>query len=167
MLMRAHEEKDQRGPTSSVLNVSRSLAERAAAKVPMRAWAPRGLRPSGPRSALGLAAPAGASRPIFSGFYDRRKRRNFRKSGAAGQSGPAETRLALDVPPGLAIIVDGEPRGNAPRTVFDEHGTVVQTLTTGGSGQAAFRVRLGKYKVELGGRKKTLDIRLPATDVTI
>ena len=35
MLTPGHEENDQRGPTSSVLNVSRSLAERAAAKVPM------------------------------------------------------------------------------------------------------------------------------------
>ncbi|MFZ6186143.1 hypothetical protein ACOXH8_46000, partial [Nannocystis pusilla] len=43
---------------------------------------------------------------------------NDAKSGAAGQSGPAETRLALDVPPGLAIIVDGEPEGNAPLEPF-------------------------------------------------
>ena len=35
MLTRDQDENDQRGPTSSVLNVSRSLAERAAAKVPM------------------------------------------------------------------------------------------------------------------------------------
>ncbi|MCY1065612.1 SUMF1/EgtB/PvdO family nonheme iron enzyme [Nannocystis sp. RBIL2] len=33
------------------------------------------------------------------------------KSGPTGQAGPAETRLALDVPPGLAVTVDGEPRG--------------------------------------------------------
>lgn len=32
----------------------------------------------------------------------------------AAQPGPAGTRLALDVPPGLAVTVDGEPRGNAP-----------------------------------------------------
>ncbi|WAS90906.1 SUMF1/EgtB/PvdO family nonheme iron enzyme [Nannocystis punicea] len=36
------------------------------------------------------------------------------KSGAAAQPGPAEARLALDVPPGLAVTVDGQPRGNAP-----------------------------------------------------
>lgn len=35
MLRRAHEENVQRGPTSSVLNVSRSRSERAAAKVPI------------------------------------------------------------------------------------------------------------------------------------
>ncbi|MBZ5709255.1 formylglycine-generating enzyme family protein [Nannocystis pusilla] len=34
------------------------------------------------------------------------------KSGTAGPTGPAETRLVLDVPSGLAIAVDGEPRGN-------------------------------------------------------
>ncbi len=35
MLTGDQDENDQRGPTSSVLNVSRSLGERAAAKVPM------------------------------------------------------------------------------------------------------------------------------------
>ncbi|MCY0989514.1 SUMF1/EgtB/PvdO family nonheme iron enzyme [Nannocystis sp. ILAH1] len=36
------------------------------------------------------------------------------KSGVAAQSGSAEARLALDVPPGLAVTVDGQPKGNAP-----------------------------------------------------
>jgi hypothetical protein len=49
----------------------------------------------------------------------------------------------------------------------DEARSLVQTLNASGSGPAAFRVRLGKYKVELGGRKKTLDIRLSTVDVTI
>jgi hypothetical protein len=70
---------------------------------------------------------------------------------------------------GWSDVVVHHDDGGAPvpGTVFDEHGKVVNALNTGGSGQAAFRVRLGKYKVELGGRKKTLDIRLPMTDVTI
>ncbi|MCY0989515.1 peptidoglycan DD-metalloendopeptidase family protein [Nannocystis sp. ILAH1] len=78
-------------------------------------------------------------------------------------------KVRIKVPRGWSdVVVHHDDRG-APvaGTVFDEHGTVVQTLTTGGFGLAAFRVRLGKYKVELGGRKKTLDIRLPVTDVTI
>ena len=36
------------------------------------------------------------------------------KPDPAGQPGPTETRIALDMPPGLAVTVDGEPRGNAP-----------------------------------------------------
>ncbi|WAS90905.1 peptidoglycan DD-metalloendopeptidase family protein [Nannocystis punicea] len=78
-------------------------------------------------------------------------------------------KVRIKVPRGWSDVVVYHDDGGAPvaGTVFDEHGKVVQTLTTGGSGQAAFRVRLGKYKIELGGRKKTLDIRLPTTDVTI
>ncbi len=36
------------------------------------------------------------------------------KPGPTGQAGPGETKITLDVPPGLAVTVDGEPRGNAP-----------------------------------------------------
>lgn len=77
MLTRGHEEKDQRGPTSSVLNVSRSLAERAAAKVPMS----RGSSGSGGfESSLGSGSRGSGGRITanISGFHERRKRRKSR-----------------------------------------------------------------------------------------
>jgi len=77
-------------------------------------------------------------------------------------------KTRITVPRGWSDVVVHHDDGGVPvaGTVLDEQGKA-QSITTGGSGQAAFKVRLGKYKIELGGRKKTLDIRLPTTDVTI
>lgn len=77
MLMRGHEEKDQRGPTSSVLNVSRSLAERAAAKVPMSLGS-SGSEAFGSSMGSGSCGSGGRITANISGFHDRRKRRNSR-----------------------------------------------------------------------------------------
>ncbi len=54
---------------------------------------------------------------LMLGGCDRRPDPELAKAAGAAptaQPGTAETRLALDVPPGLAIMIDGEPRGNTP-----------------------------------------------------
>ncbi len=69
MLTRAQEEKDQRGPTSRVLNVSRSLAERAAANVPMSTGG------SGVGSASASFARSGGSTTLMQGTVHPVRRR--------------------------------------------------------------------------------------------
>lgn len=78
-------------------------------------------------------------------------------------------KVRITLPPGWSdVTVHHDDGGVAVAgTLFDEQSKAVLTMSTGGSGRAAFKVRLGKYKIELGGRKKAVHVRLPTTEVTI
>ena len=78
-------------------------------------------------------------------------------------------KARITVPRGWGDVQVQHDDGGVPVVgeVFDEHGKALFSIATNGSGLAAFKVRLGKYKVELGGRKKNIDIRLPVVEVKV
>ena len=78
-------------------------------------------------------------------------------------------KARITVPRGWADVQVQHDDGGVPVAgeVFDEHGKALFSIATNGSGLAAFKVRLGKYKVELGGRKKNIDVRLPVVEVKV
>ncbi|MFY0538931.1 hypothetical protein [Nannocystis pusilla] len=63
------------------------------------------------------------------------------KSGPTGQAGPAETRLVLDVPPGLAVTVDGELRGRRRRSRSSSRRASTRSSSTARAGRRAPRWR--------------------------
>ncbi len=78
-------------------------------------------------------------------------------------------KARITVPRGWGDVQVQHDDGGVPvaGAVFDEQGKPLFSITTDGSGLAAFKVRLGKYKVELGGRKKNIDVRLSVMEVKV
>lgn len=82
--------------------------------------------------------------------------------------GKKQAKARITLPRGWCDLVVRHDDGGASVTgaVLDEQGKQVTALATQ-AGRAQARVRLGKYTITLGARKKKIDARLPTMEVTL
>jgi hypothetical protein len=78
-------------------------------------------------------------------------------------------KARITVPRGWSDVQIHHEDGNASveGTLFDEHGNKLLGIGTNGTGLVSLRLRLGKYKVELGGHQKSIDVRLPTMELEV
>ncbi len=99
------------------------------------------------------------ARAESTGVGPRPRRRDLEVDEAISFDGKKK-KARITVPRGWGDVQVQHEDGGVPVAgeVFDEQGKALFSIATDGSGLAAFKVRLGKYKVELGGRKKSIDV---------